>query len=209
MKILVTGFDPFGGEKMNPAYEAVKLLPDRIAGMEIIKLEVPTVFHQSIDVVMQKVREVQPDAIVLVGKAGGRTDISFERVAINVDDARIPDNKGQQPLDVPIIASGENAYFSTLPARTMINAIQKEGLAASLSNTAGTFVCNHLMYGVLHHTQEMEIPVGFVHVPYVPEQIEGKAGVPAMELGDIVRGLEVAIGVVMEEDKRMVVGREF
>ncbi len=167
MKILLTAFDPFGGESINPAQEAVRLVPDTVAGAQIIKLEVPTVFCKSIDVMLQKAREVHPDAILCIGQAGGRYDMTPERVAININDARIADNEGNQPIDEPIYPDGAPAYFSSLPVKAMVEAIRSAGIPASLSNTAGTFVCNHLMYGVLYHI-EREMPGvrgGFMHVP--------------------------------------------
>lgn len=145
MKILVTGFDPFGGESMNPAIEAVKLLPDTIAGADIVKLEIPTVFHKSAQVVREKMQEIQPDVVLNIGQAGGRTGLTPERVAINQDDARIEDNDGNQPIDAPIQEDGQPAYFSKLPIKAMVEAIHQTGLPASVSNSAGTFVCNHII----------------------------------------------------------------
>ena len=146
MKILVTGFDPFGGEPTNPAIESVKRIDDNIEGAEIIKLEIPTVFHKAADVVEAKIKEVKPDVVLSIGQAGGRYGIAVERVAINQDDARIEDNEGNQPIDVAIREDGAPAYFSTLPIKAMVEEIKKENLPANVSNTAGTFVCNHIMY---------------------------------------------------------------
>ena len=150
MKLLLTAFDPFGGDKINPALEAVKLVKDKVGGVEVIKLEVPTVFGKSVEKVADAIEANQPDAVLCVGQAGGRFDITPERVAINVDDARIPDNEGNQPVDQPVFADGAPAYFATLPIKAMVQSIKEAGLPASVSNTAGTFVCNHLMYGVLY-----------------------------------------------------------
>ena len=145
MKLLLTGFTPFAGETINPALEAVKHVKPEIAGMEIVKLEVPTVFGESVRLVAEAIEREQPDFVLSVGQAGGRAAVTPERVAINVDDARIPDNVGQQPIDVPIFADGENAYFATLPVKAMAEAIREAGLPSALSNTAGTYVCNPLM----------------------------------------------------------------
>ncbi len=201
MIILLTAFEPFGGEMVNPAQEAVKLVAARIATAEIVKLTVPTVFHLAIDTVAEAMRTARPAAVVCIGQAGGRTAITPERVAINMEDAAIPDNKGNQPQDMPILPGGPTAYFATLPIKAMVKAIQDVGLSAAVSNTAGTFVCNHLMYGVLNLI-ETEFPGmigGFIHVPYLTAQAEEK-NEPAfgMELSDIVRGLEAALAVVAE-----------
>ena len=213
MKLLLTGFTPFDGEKINPALEAVKRVKPEIAGMEIVKLEVPTVFGESVRLVWEAIEREQPDFVLSIGQAGGRAAVTPERVAINVDDARIPDNAGQQPIDVPIFADGENAYFATLPVKAMAEAIQKAGLPAALSNTAGTFVCNHLMYGVLHHLHQnhKSAKAGFIHVPYIPEQTADKPGVPSMPLDDIVRALEAAIAAIPahERDVKTAHGREW
>ena len=201
MKILLTGFDPFGGENVNPALEAVKLVKAP-AGAALVRLEVPTVFGKSIDTVLEAVRLHRPDAVVCVGQAAGRAGITPERVAINLMDASIPDNEGNQPCDRPVYPDGENAYFSTLPVKAMVEAIKAAGVPASLSNTAGTFVCNQLMYGLLYHTSR-EFPGirgGFVHVPCIPEQAERTEGnLPSLPLPEIVRGLEAALAVLAKD----------
>jgi len=207
MKILLTAFDPFGGDKVNPALEAVKLIPRKVAGADIFKLEVPTVFHKSIEKVADAIRAQKPDAVLCVGQAGGRFDLTPERVAINVDDARIPDNEGNQPIDQPIFKDGAPAYFATLPIKAMVQAIRAIGLPASISNTAGTFVCNHLMYGVLY-TLAKEFPGlrgGFIHVPFIPEQVVLRpAPSPYMALADIARGLEAALEAIAAHDQDIV-----
>ena len=196
-KLLLTAFTPFDGEKINPALEAVKLVKDRIGNLLIVKLEVPTVFGKSIDTVREAIEREKPDFVLSIGQAGGRAEITPERVAINIDDARIPDNEGNQPIDEPIFPNGENAYFSTLPVKAMVEAIRKEGLPSSLSNSAGTYVCNHLMYGVLYYLDKRPvIKAGFIHVPYIPEQTKNKKEMPALELSEIVRGLEAAITAI-------------
>ena len=199
MKLLLTAFDPFGGETLNPALEAVKQLPDRIGGVEIIKLEVPTVFGKAIDRVTAAIRQEKPDAVLCIGQAGGRRGLTPERVAINIDDARIPDNEGNQPIDRSIVVGGPAAYFATLPVKAMVQAIRDVGLPADLSNTAGTFVCNHLLYGVLHllATEYPSVRGGFLHVPFLPEQAAARPSpVSSLPLADIVRGLEAAIRAI-------------
>ena len=199
MKLLLTAFDPFGGERLNPALEAVKKIPDKIGKIEIIKLEVPTVFRKSIDVVKAEIDRIQPEFVLCIGQAGGRFEITPERVAINMDDARIADNEGNQPLSTAIFEDGENAYFSNLPIKAMVQAIRDISLPASVSNTAGTFVCNHLMYGVLYHIHHSypKMRGGFIHVPYIPEQVINQASsVPYMSLADITRALQAAIGAI-------------
>ena len=173
MKLLLTAFDPFGGEKINPALEAVKRVQDKIGDLEIVKLEVPTVFYKSIDTVTNAIEKEHPDVVLCIGQAGGRFDITPERVAININDARIPDNEGNQPLSGPIFEDGENAYFSSLPIKAMVAEIRKADIPASVSNSAGTFVCNHLMYGVLY-TIAKKYPSmcgGFMHVPFITSQV--------------------------------------
>ena len=203
MKILVTAFDPFGDEPVNPALEAVKLINEDHIRAELVKLEVPTIFHESIDLVAEKIRKEKPDVVVAVGQAGGRFDITPERVAINEDDARIEDNAGNQPIDVPIKEDGEPAYFTTLPIKAMVEAIREAGLPASVSNSAGTFVCNHLMYGILY-TLAQELPEargGFIHVPFIPEQVVDKRNMPSMALEDMVKGLEAALNAIVDNSK--------
>ena len=200
MKLLLTAFSPFGGEKINPSLEAVKLVKDKILETDIIKLEVPTVFGKSIKIVADTIEKEKPDYVLCIGQAGGRYGITPERVAINIDDARIPDNEGNQPIGIPIFADGEPAYFSNLPVKSIVEEIRKEGLPASLSNSAGTYVCNHLMYGVLYTLSKKfkEVKGGFIHVPFVPEQTVDKPDKPSMSLTDIVRGLEAAIKAAVE-----------
>lgn len=206
MKILITAFDPFGGEDINPALEAVKLMKDSIKGAEITKLEIPTVFKESILKTIEAIERENPDVVLNVGQAGGREGITPERIGINIDDARIPDNKGNQPLGEAIYKDGESAYFSTLPVKAMVKKIRDAGLPSSLSNSAGTFVCNHIMYGTLYNISKMdkEIRAGFIHVPFIKEQVEGKEdkkGKPYMELQAIVKGLELAVGAIVENDE--------
>lgn len=215
MKLLLTAFDPFGGDAINPALEAVKLVADKIGRFDIVKLEVPTVFRKSIDTVAKAIEEEKPDVVLCIGQAGGRFEITPERVAINVDDARIKDNEGNQPIDIKIFEDGENAYFTTLPIKAMVEAIREANLPAAVSNTAGTFVCNHLMYGVLYTLAKKypHIKGGFTHVPFIPAQIARRTPVaPYMALEDIKRGLEAAISAIdknFEADINVNGGKEF
>ena len=200
MKILVTGFDPFGGEKVNPALEAVKSLPSEIHGAEIHWVEIPTVFYKAADVLETAIARYQPDVVFCIGQAGGRASLTPERVAINQDDARIPDNQGNQQIDTPIRLDGQAAYFSTLPIKAMVQAIKEEGLPATVSNTAGTFVCNHLMYQALYLADKKfpHMRAGFMHIPYMTEQVINKPNTASMSLTDIVRGIQVAIGAIVD-----------
>lgn len=203
MKILVTGFDPFGGEETNPAIESVKRIDENIEGAEIIKLEIPTVFHKSSDVVEAKIKEVKPDVILSVGQAGGRYGITVERVAINEDDARIEDNEGNQPIDVKIREDGAPAYFASLPIKAMVEEIKKENIPVSVSNSAGTFVCNHIMYQDLYLAEKYgDIKAGFIHVPFLTEQVVDKPNTASMSLDDIVRGLNAAIRAIVKYDDK-------
>ena len=203
MKILVTGFDPFGGEKINPAIESVKKLADEIAGAEIIKLEIPTICHKSLEVIDEAIAKYNPDVILSIGQAGGRPDITVERVGINIDDCRIPDNAGQQIIDEPVYPEGPAAYFSNLPIKAMVANIQSKDIPASVSNTAGTFVCNHVLYGVryLVDTKYPGKRSGFIHIPYLPQQVIDKKGQPSMSLETIVAGLTAAIEAIVNNDE--------
>ena len=210
MKVLVTGFDPFGGEPINPAWEAVKAMKDTIAGAEIIKMQIPTVVGKSIEKIHQKMKELQPDLVISVGQAGGRFGVTPERVAINITDARIPDNEGNQPIDEPIFSDGPAAYFSNLPVKAMVQAIKDAGYPSVLSNSAGTYICNHVMYGILYYI-EKEFPNvrgGFIHVPYAPSQVVNKPSTPSMALADITASLEAAVAAAVssKEDIRAVGG---
>ena len=204
MKVLITGFDPFGGEKINPAWEAVKGIKDTIEGAKIIKLEIPTVFNKSIEKVKEAMELEKPDIVLCIGQAGGRYDMTVERVAINVDDARIEDNEGNQPIDIPVFEDGENAYFSNLPIKAMVEEIKGQGIPASISNSAGTFVCNHIMYGVLYHINKTykNMRGGFIHVPFINEQVLDKKNQPYMPVEHISKALEAAIkaAVINNED---------
>lgn len=202
MKVLITGFDPFGGESINPALEAVKKLPNVINNAQIIKLEIPTVFKKSLQKIEENIIAHKPDIVISIGQAGGRFGITPERVAINVDDARIEDNEKNQPIDIKVFEDGENAYFSTLPIKAMVKEMQDAGIPSSVSNTAGTFVCNHVMYGVLYMINKKypNIKGGFIHVPYIPSQVIDKPTMPSMSIDDIAKGLELSVKAAVENN---------
>lgn len=202
-KILVTGFDPFGGENINPALEVIKLLPKKIENNEIRVLEIPTVRKKSVEKIKKEIENYNPDYILSIGQAGGRTDISIERVAINIDDYRIPDNEGNQPVDEKIFENGMNAYFSNLPIKAILNELRKAGIPSSISNTAGTFVCNHVFYGVRHliETEFKDKKSGFIHIPYLPEQVIEKKDVPSMGIETLLKGITIAINTIFEYEE--------
>lgn len=211
MKILVTGFDPFGGESINPAFEAIKLVPDIIEGAEVFKVEIPTVFKESCEKLDQSISEIKPDIVLCVGQAGGRFDITVERVAINIDDARIKDNKGNQPIDEIIYRDGETAYLSNLPIKAMVKNITDNNIPCSVSNTAGTFVCNHLMYGLMYLIDKKypDIKGGFVHVPFINEQVMDKRNMPYMSVEHIAKALELGLAAAVKnkEDIKEIGGK--
>ena len=193
-KLLVTGFDPFDGQPVNPAREAVLRLPDTVGGYEISKLEIPTVFGLAAETVLQAAEELRPHAILCVGQAGGRSAVTPEVVAINLREATIPDNAGNIPVNTPVMENAPAAYFATLPVRDMARAVKERGIPCALSYTAGTFVCNDLLYTLLHRYRDTDVRVGFVHIPFLPEQ--AGEGVPSMELNTVVEALTAMIGVV-------------
>ena len=203
MKILVTGFDPFGGDTVNPALELIKQLPSEIDGCQIITLEVPTVFHKSIETIRAAIELHHPDAVLSIGQAGGRPDMTVERVGINCDDARIPDNEGNSPVDRKIFEDGDDAYLLTLPIKAMVKSMQQAGVPASVSNTAGTFVCNHVAYGVAYLAKKYypNLKTGFMHIPYLPYQVADKRGVASMSLDTLLTGTLAALKAIIENEK--------
>ncbi|EPX2176576.1 TPA: pyroglutamyl-peptidase I [Serratia marcescens] len=209
-KVLITGFEPFGGERLNPSWEVVKQLNDmELVGARIVARQLPCVFGAALDALNAAIDEVQPVMVLAIGQAGGRTDITIERVAINVDDARIPDNQGQQPVDEPIVAGGPAAYFSTLPIKAMVSSMREAGILASVSQTAGTYVCNHVMYGLLHRLSgQREVKGGFIHIPYLPEQAAAHPGAPSMAASTVLFALELAVSIALqvEHDLKVVGG---
>lgn len=199
--LLITGFEPFGGDELNPALEAVKRLEGlQLEGARVVTCTVPVVLQTSIDAVIGAIKTHKPDYVMTVGQAGGRSAITPERVAINIDDYRIPDNEGNQPIDQKVVENGPDAYFSTLPIKAMVKAMQDKGIPAQLSNTAGTFVCNHLFYGVQHYLRDTNINHGFVHIPLMTNQcLDGSK--PTMSLDTIVEGLAIAAQAIVDNDK--------
>lgn len=211
MKALVTGFDPFGGDEVNPSALAVGRLRKRIGGLAIHTAELPTSFARSAGVLRAAIDKARPDIVLCVGQAGGRSELCLERVAINVQDARIRDNDGKQPIDKPVVADGPAAHFATLPIKACVAAMRKAGLPAAVSNTAGTFVCNHIFYALMDIAASHPIPMrgGFLHIPYVPEQAAQLGGAPSMSVDDIVRGIEIVleVGAARTSDLHPVEGR--
>jgi pyroglutamyl-peptidase len=198
--ILVTGFEPFDGQEINPSLEILKRLKDVYTNVKITKLEVPTVFRESIHFVWKKVSELNPDYVIMIGQAGGRKEISFERIAINIDDATLPDNRGNKPIDERICPHGSAAYFSTLPIKKLVAEVAKNGYPVGISNSAGTYVCNHLMFGILHHIHKVNLPTqaGFIHVPFIHEQNTNQKYF-SMSLDDLVCAIEIVIHTLVEE----------
>ena len=198
MTILVTGFEPFGGEPINPSWEGVRRLTCDTGDARIERLLVPTTYADSTRTVTEAIDRLRPSAVVMVGQAGGRAELGIERLAVNCDDAQTPDNAGVLREDAPIVAQGPTAYLATLPVKQIVAGLRSAGFPAAVSNTAGLFVCNHLFYCVLHHIvrHNLDTRAGFVHVPFLPEQVVGKPGTPSMSLETIVAGLDCIVAVV-------------
>jgi len=196
--VLLTGFEPFNGAAINPAWEAVRALDGWEGdGFQVVTRQLPCVFGLSTRLLLDAIEECKPAVVIAVGQAGGRPDITVERIAINIDDAPIPDNDGWQPLDTTIVSAGQAAYFATLPIKAIVHAIRARGVAASVSQTAGTFVCNHVFYGLMHFTHGLPLKAGFIHVPFLPEQVADRPDVPWMELAQIIDGLRAAVEVAV------------
>ena len=192
--LLITGFDPFGGETVNPSWEAVSRLPDVVGDYRLTKLQIPTIFGAAADTVLAAAAQDAPDVILCVGQAGGRDAVTPERVAINMASAKIPDNAGNIPVETPVIPGAPDGIFSTVPVAAMAEAITAEGLPGKISNTAGTFVCNDTLFRLLHRYAGTPVRAGFVHVPWLPEQ--AKEGAPSMALEEIIAALTAAIGAL-------------
>ena len=188
-KILITGFEPFGGETINPSWEAVKSLPEVISEYSLTKLLLPVVFGEAASLALKTAEEINPDFILCIGQAGGRAEVTPELVAINLRHASIPDNNGNQPKDEPIKAGTPAAYFSTISARKIADAINAAGVPSKLSYSAGAYVCNDLLYTLLSHYENSNTKVGFIHIPYSTEQEKS----PSMDMPDIIKALTVAI----------------
>ncbi len=208
-KVLVTGFEPFGGERVNPSWQVVSKLQDlHISGVSLEVRQLPCVFGEAITALNKAIDEVDPLMVICVGQAGGRSDISIERVGINVDDARITDNDGQQPIDQPIVTHGPAAYFSRLPIKALVNGLREAGIPASVSQTAGTFVCNHVMYGLLHRMAQDGNKIekgGFIHVPYLPEQAALHPGSASMAEKTIQEALELTVAIALHTQQDLAI----
>ncbi|CAL9355152.1 pyroglutamyl-peptidase I [Streptomyces sp. enrichment culture] len=211
-RVLITGFAPFGGESVNPSWQAASLVAaEPPAGLTVTATELPCVFGESIDALRDAIRTSSPDLVVCLGQAGGRPGVTVERVGINVDDARIPDNAGNQPIDEPVVPGGPAAYLSTLPVKACVAAMREAGVPAAVSNTAGTFVCNHITYGLGHliATEFPHVRGGFVHVPWAPEQVTDGAS-PALEPATVARGvralLVAAVNTPADQDLKVTEG---
>jgi pyroglutamyl-peptidase len=197
MKALVTGFEPFGGERVNPSGEAIRRLPQTVGGLRIATQLLPAAYAPSLGLLFAAIAREQPDLVLCLGEAGSRLDLTPERVAINIQDARIRDNDAAHPIDLPVVAGGPAAYFTTLPIKAAVHAMREAGLPASVSNTAGTFVCNHVFYGLMHHaaTRGGGFRGGFMHLPYLPEQAASHPKAPSMALDSMLRGIEIVLAV--------------
>jgi len=196
--ILLTGFEPFGGDEINPSWEVARRLDgELVVGARIVARQLPCVFGLTLSALRDALVETQPMLVLALGQAGGRCDLSLERVAINVDDARIADNAGALPIDEAVIAGGPAAYFTTLPIKAMVAGLRAAGLPASVSQTAGTFVCNHLFYGLQHALAGS----GFMHIPYLPEQAAHKSGQPSLPLATLVDGVRLALKLALETER--------
>lgn len=193
-KLLITGFEPFGGQNINPAWEAVRALPEQIGAWTLLKLRIPTVFGLAAQMVLEAAKEAKPVAILSIGQAAGRCAVTPELVGINLRWASIPDNDGAQPQDEPVVPGGDAAYFSTLPVRNMAKAVNEAGVPAEVSYSAGAYVCNDVLYTLLHHYAGSPVRVGFIHVPLLPEQ--AKEGQPSLPLTEIVKALAAAVEAI-------------
>lgn len=187
-RMLITGFDPFGGERVNPSWETVRRLPDTVSDFVLCKLQIPTIFGTAAELVLETAAQYNPDVILCVGQAGGRSAITPERIAVNIRDARIPDNAGNQPHGEYVAADGPAAYFATVPVEKMTKSICARQIPSTVSNSAGAFVCNDTLYALLHHYHNTPVQVGFIHIPYLPEQ-----GSPSLPLNSAVQALAAAI----------------
>lgn len=212
MNILITGFDPFGGESVNPSWLAAERLDgSRIDGHTLVAGRLPTEFGRALETLRALVERHNPCLVIAVGQAGGRDRISLERVAINIDDARIPDNAGRQPIDAPIDPDGEAAYFSGLPIKAMLHALQQAGIPAEVSNSAGTFVCNHVFYGLMTLCRSRPgLRGGFIHIPYLPGHAVAHPGKASMALDDILRALTLCVQAALDtgQDLKIAAGTE-
>ena len=212
--ILLTGFEPFNGESINPAWEAVHALAEwHGAGFRVKVRQLPCAFGLASDAIEAAVAQCMPAIVIAVGQAGGRAEMSVERIAINIDDARVTDNRQLQPIDVPVVAGAPAAYFATLPIKAIVHGLREGGIPAAVSQSAGTFVCNHVFYGLMHYlatSNSMQgVRAGFIHVPFLPQQAAVHPGAPSMALADIIAGLKLAVTITLatQADLRVTEGR--
>jgi pyroglutamyl-peptidase len=201
--ILVTGFEPFGGESVNPSAQVAHALHGRtIAGVPVIGIELPCVFGASIDALRTALDKHRPQLVLALGQAAGREGFTLERVAINCDDARIADNAGAQPIDAPVIAGAAAAHFSTLPIKAMVAALRNAGHPAAVSNSAGTFVCNHLFFGLQQALKRRRgVRGGFMHLCCLPGQ-----GSPSLPLASMIEGVSVALAAAVSHPHDLRIG---
>jgi pyroglutamyl-peptidase len=206
--ILVTGFEPFGGEDINPSWQLARALAgEEIAGHRVVAVELPCVFGVALEALDAAIARHDPALVLAIGQAGGRDRISLERVAINIDDARIPDNAGAQPIDVPVVAGAAPAYFSRLPIKAMLAALQQAGIPAEISQTAGTYVCNHVFYGLMHALRDRpDVRCGFIHIPYLPEQAARHPGAPGLPLEMALAGIRLGLRTALAVDADIALG---
>ena len=200
MKLLVTGFDAFGGETINPAQLVVEALPDQVEDHLIHKLIIPTTRYESFKRIKEFIDHENPDVVLSIGQAGGNSDIAIERIGINCDDYRMPDNGGNQPIDEKIVERGRDAYFATIPVRKIVENIRNEMIPARISNSAGTFVCNHVLYSIRQYIEENHLPIksGFIHIPFIPNQVINKPNTASMDLETIHKAILIAIKTIIE-----------
>jgi pyroglutamyl-peptidase len=210
--ILLTGFAPFGGETVNPSWQAVTALDGvYIAGHRIVARQLPVEFGTSLAVLRDAIRETSPALVLCVGQAGGRAQLSIERIAINIDDARIADNIGNLPIDAPVIVDGPAAYFATLPIKAILAEVRAAGIPAEISQTAGTYVCNHVFYGLMHALRDASgVGGGFIHIPYAPEQAVYHPGASSLPVDAVTAALRIALHVALTttHDRRIAAGTE-
>lgn len=201
MKILVTAFEPFHNETINPALEILKALPDQILDQPILKLQIPTVRFSSVQSILAMIHQHHPDVIVSLGQAGGRADITVERIGINIDDYGIEDNEHNMPVDEKIVQDGPDAYFVNLPIKDIVFRLREASIPASISNSAGTFVCNHVTYAIRHYNEVNHTGIisGFIHVPYLEEQVISKPLMPSMPLKVMIEGIILAIETIIKK----------
>ncbi len=198
--VLITGIEPFDGETLNPSWEAARRLDGtQVAGATLVARQLPCVIGKVVGVLRQAIADTRPDVVICLGQAGGRSDVSVERVAINVVDARIPDNEGRQPIDEPVVEGGPAAYFSTLPIKAIVRDLRAAGVPASVSSTAGTYNCNTIFYGLAHYiaTEQPALRGGFVHVPYLPEMAAHHPGQPSLALATLIEGVKVMVATTL------------